>query len=293
MASQPYILSKPHHSGLSLSYALAPGANPEKALKRLARDFDSRWGTIAIGEPLTRQLGKAIPGLRTFPAMSAPGVGVPSTQQPLWVLLTAPGQSEIFINLQKLDKILIPDFTLVDSMPTFIHDIGRDLTGFEDGTENPKGKKAAAAAIVTKGGPGMAGSSFVAVQRWMHDLNFFNGQSQARRNAIIGRDLRTNDEIETAPKSSHVKRSTQEDFEPPAFMVRRSMPFATGSFMGLEFISYVAALETFEVMMRRMAGLDKDRIADALFTFSRPVTGGYYWCPPVRGNRPDLRAVGI
>lgn len=36
-----------------------------------------------------------------------------------------------------------------------------------------------------------------------------------------------------------------------------------------------------------MVGLE-DGISDALFTFSQPVTGGYYWCPPVRENRIDL-----
>ena len=50
--------------------------------------------------------------------------------------------------------------------------------------------------------------------------------------------------------------------------------------------------DTFERQTRRMAGLD-DGIADALFQFSRPVTGGYYWCPPLSGNRPDLRILGV
>ena len=71
------------------------------------------------------------------------------------------------------------------------------------------------------------------------------------------------------------------------------MPFVSGKENGLEFISYVARLDTFEVMMRRMAGLDKDGIADALFTFSRPVTGGYYWCPPLKGGRLDLRVLAV
>ena len=44
--------------------------------------------------------------------------------------------------------------------------------------------------------------------------------------------------------------------------------------------------------MRRMAGLD-DGIADALFTFSRPVTGGYYWCPPVKGHVVDLTLLSL
>jgi putative iron-dependent peroxidase len=292
LPAQPYILSKPFQCGLSLSFALAPTADLAKALTRLARDFDPRWGMVGLGEPLVRKLGKPVPGLRIFPAMSASGVGVPSTQQPLWMMLTASTQGAIFDVLTRVDRLASPDFVLVDSMPTFIYGTGRDLTGFEDGTENPTGRKAAAAAIVAKG-EGMKGSSFVAVQRWLHDLHHFGTLSPARRDALIGRRHGTNEEIESAPRSSHVKRSTQEDFDPPAFMVRRSMPFVAGKQNGLEFISYVARLDTFEIIMRRMAGLDRDGISDALFTFSRPVTGGYYWCPPLRSRRLDLRILGL
>ncbi|MBS1138382.1 MAG: Dyp-type peroxidase, partial [Proteobacteria bacterium] len=32
---------------------------------------------------------------------------------------------------------------------------------------------------------------------------------------------------------------------------------------------------------------------DALFSFSRPVTGGYYWCPPLTGGMLDLRRLGL
>jgi hypothetical protein len=34
-------------------------------------------------------------------------------------------------------------------------------------------------------------------------------------------------------------------------------------------------------------------IADALFHFTRSVTGGYFWCPPMRNGRIDLSAVGL
>jgi putative iron-dependent peroxidase len=37
----------------------------------------------------------------------------------------------------------------------------------------------------------------------------------------------------------------------------------------------------------------EDGTADALFTFTRPVTGAYFWCPPVKNARLDLRAIGL
>ncbi|MDH4097464.1 MAG: Dyp-type peroxidase [Nitrospira sp.] len=95
-----------------------------------------------------------------------------------------------------------------------------------------------------------------------------------------------------APASAHVKRSAQESFDLPAFMVRRSMPWATAQEQGLEFIAYVESLDRFERVLRRMAGLD-DGIVDGLFTFSRPLTGGYYWCPPVTRGRLNLSYLGL
>ncbi len=73
-------------------------------------------------------------------------------------------------------------------------------------------------------------------------------------------------------------------------MVRRSMPYGTVGEHGLYFVAFVAALDTFERMMARMAGLE-DGIVDGVFQFSRPVSGGYYWCPPLEGEHLDLRAL--
>jgi putative iron-dependent peroxidase len=56
------------------------------------------------------------------------------------------------------------------------------------------------------------------------------------------------------------------------------------------FVAFGKTLDAFEIQLRRMAGLE-DGIADALFRFSRPVNGAYYWCPPVRNNRLDLESI--
>ena len=41
-----------------------------------------------------------------------------------------------------------------------------------------------------------------------------------------------------------------------------------------------------------MVGED-DGITDALFTFTRPLTGTYFWCPPVQDGKLDLSALGL
>jgi len=76
---------------------------------------------------------------------------------------------------------------------------------------------------------------------------------------------RGEDRGELFHRSRHVKRTAQESFEPEAFVVRRSMPWA-----GLE-----------------------DGITDALFKFTRPVSGAYFWCPALRRGHLDLAPLGL
>ena len=68
------------------------------------------------------------------------------------------------------------------------------------------------------------------------------------------------------------------------------MPWGDVREHGLYFVAYAATLDPYERILRRMAGLD-DGIPDALLSISRAVTGGYFWCPPLLGDRLDLRAL--
>lgn len=289
--SQPGVLAPVPAYGISLTFRLDPGSDAAAALKRLRDGFDPAWGVVGIGEPLTLALDRGVPGLRSFAPRSGPGIGVPATQQALWLLLGGPERSLVFDAMEKTRALLAGAFVLDDAQDTFLYAGGRDLTGYEDGTENPKDDAAEAAALAASGA-GLAGGSFAAVQRWAHDLDRFNGHSPSQRNAMIGRDRESNEELDDAPASAHVRRAAQEDYDPPAFMVRRSMPWTRGAARGLEFIAYGHSLQAFEQVLDRMLGRE-DGVVDALFDFSRPVTGGYYWCPPLADGLLDLSALGL
>ncbi|MFZ5876703.1 MAG: Dyp-type peroxidase [Nitrospirota bacterium] len=289
--AQPGILAAPPILGRSLTFRMTSGGDLRSALKRLRDGFDVEWGVVGVGEPVARALGRDVPGLRVFPGLAGSGCSVPSTQQGLWVLLRGHDRGVIFDMTERIQSFLHEAFILDDALDTFTYAGGKDLTGYEDGTENPRDEAAIGAALVPAG-KGLEGSSFVAVQRWAHDLRRFRSFPSDTRDAVMGRRADTNAEIADAPPSAHVKRSAQESYDPPAFMVRRSMPWATAREQGLEFIAYVESLDRYERVLRRMVGLD-DGIVDALFSFSRPVSGGYYWCPPVAGGRLDLSRLGV
>ena len=256
------------------------GCDPRAALGRLRDDFPVECGVVGVGLPLVRAIGASIPGLRSFPAIGGKGVAIPSTQGALWAFVGGSETCDVHDRACALCKLLDDAFVLREEVATFRYREGRDLSGYEDGTANPQGDAAVRAAIASDG------STFVAAQRWVHDLATFSKRSPRERDLVIGRRHEDNEEIADAPPSAHVKRTEQESFDPPAFMVRRSMPWGDSTNHGLYFCAYGCSLDAFELSLSRMAGVD-DGIVDSLFTFTRPTSGGYYWCPPLRGGKLD------
>ncbi|MGC8501308.1 MAG: Dyp-type peroxidase [Leptospirillia bacterium] len=284
--SQPLLLPPNFPYGLSMTWRQTADFDSLRVRKTLASLFDPKTAILGLGEPLLKSLSLSLPALRPFPAMTGPAVSVPSTQGSLWAFATAKSRSELFDISETLTALFKEDFELDDRMETFTYREGRDLSGYLDGTENPAGEAAVGVAIAD-GSTAPSGSSFVAVQRWAHDLSALHVHSRSEQDRMIGRELVSNKEIDDAPMSAHIKRSAQEDFAPPAFIYRKSMPWVSGEKKGLEFIAFGRSLDPFERILRRMTG-SEDGVRDSLFAFSTPTTGSYYWCPPVSEGRLDL-----
>ncbi len=287
---QPAILQPVPPLARFVTYTLLPDTKPAASLRALAKLADGDGIVAGLGFSLVSALEHNIEGLRPFPEFSGFGIDMPSTPAALWLWLRGKDAGELFHRQREIDAAIGSAFRVTQVIDAFKHGSGRDITGYEDGTENPKGNKAVAAAICAE--KGLAGSSFVAVQQWEHDLERFNAMSQAGRDHCIGRRLSDNGEIDDAPESAHVKRTAQESFEPEAFVVRRSMPWTEGTRCGLVFTAFGRSLDAFEAQLRRMLGVE-DGTADALFKFTRPLSGAYFWCPPVKGGKLDLSALGL
>lgn len=288
---QPGILATPVPAqARHLFFDLQAAEHLPAALDRLLQLADGESAVVGFGESLVRVLGRQVEGLREFPALSGAGVDNPSTQHALWVWLRGEDRGDLLLRTHALERELAPALQLVEQVEAFRHGAGLDLTGYEDGTENPQDEDAVDAAVVAGAGAGLDGGSFAAIQQWRHQLQAFAALPQAEQDDIIGRRKSDNEELDEAPESAHVKRTAQESFEPEAFVVRRSMPWTAGAEAGLMFLAFGRSLDAFEAQLRRMSGLE-DGIVDALYRFSRPLTGGYYWCPPRRDGLLDVSAL--
>ena len=290
--AQPGILPAPPSHSRYLEFGRRYDGDAAAALAALGGMQMDDGVVVGLGAGLIRGLGSSIIGLEAFPNLSGPGCELPSTQSDLWIWVRGEDRGEIMHRARALEALVGAEFRPDHMAECFRYMDGHDLTGYEDGTENPEGAAAIDAAFAQGKGKGLDGGSFVAVQQWVHDLNCFAGHTQAEQDNIIGRRLSDNEELDDAPVSAHVKRTAQESFEPEAFVLRRSMPWADASGEGLMFVAFGKSHAAFGAQMRRMAGLD-DGIVDALFEFPRPVTGSYFWCPPAKNGHLDLSALGL
>lgn len=275
-----------------LMFSLTGQDQARRSLRALCDIADGRQTVVGFGASLVLALRADVPGLRTFPSHAGAGFEVPSTPFALWCWLKGDDRGELFHRARNIESALLPAFRLEHTIDAFTYGSGLDLTGYEDGTENPVGDRATEVAILREEGDGLDGSSFVAMQQWVHDLDRFDAMSAAEQDNTIGRRRIDNEELEDAPPSAHVKRTAQESFDPEAFVLRRSMPWSDGLRAGLVFVAFGKSFDAFEAQLRRMVGKE-DGVADALFRFTRPTLGAYFWCPPVRDGRLDLRVLGV
>lgn len=289
---QPGILAQVPPHARHLFFSLIPGADATVPVAGLGQIADGDATVVGLGSTVVEAMGKHVEGLRAFPAIGGSGLEIPATPAALWCWLRGEDRGELLHRTRRIEKTVAPALRLESAIDAFRYRAGDDLTGFEDGTENPVGGAAVEAATVKGEGPGRDGSSFVAVQQWVHDLDRFEAKSPQEQDNTFGRRKSDNEELPDAPPSAHIKRTAQEDFDPEAFVLRRSMPWVEAARAGLIFVAFGKSFDAFEALLRRMVGKD-DGIQDALFTFTRPVSGSYFWCPPVLDGRLDVRALGL
>jgi porphyrinogen peroxidase len=289
---QPGILLPVPALARYLVFQLESATDPRRALSNLRELVHGPQIVVGLGHSLVRALGREIEGLKVFPSDVSSMVEVPSTPVDLWCWLRGDDRGELFHLSRMIERALSPAFRLAQVIDAFRYGKGLDLTGYEDGTENPKDDAAIDACSVSGKGPGLDGSSFVAVQQWVHDMDKFDSIPSEEQDNAIGRRKSDNEELKDAPESSHVKRTAQESFDPEAFVLRRSMPWAGEHNGGLVFVAFGKSFYAFEAQLKRMVG-NEDGISDALFRFTKPITGSYFWCPPFKNERLDFTALRL
>ena len=170
-----------------------------------------------------------------------------------------------------------------DEVQGFRYFDDRDLLGFVDGTENPRGQAVIDAVLIDEEDPAFAGGSYVIVQKYLHDLAGWNALSTEAQERIIGRtklsDIELDDSVK--PASAHNALNTIVEDGKEIKILRDNMPFgrAGHSEFGTYFIGYSRSPRTIEQMLENMFIGRPPGNYDRLLDFSRAVTGSLFFVP--------------
>ncbi|MDH6703895.1 putative iron-dependent peroxidase [Kitasatospora sp. MAA19] len=224
-------------------------------------------------------------GLHPFQEVAGARHRAPATPGDLLLHLRAARMDLCFELATRITDRLAGAATVVDSVQGFQYFDDRDLLGFVDGTENPEGRAAVAAAVVGEEDPAFAGGSYVIVQKYLHELDKWNALSVEDQERAVGRTKLTDIEFADAvkPADSHVALNTLTgpDGEERK-IVRFNMPFGSferGGEYGTYFIGYARDPEVTEEMLRNMFVGRPPGTTDRLLDFSTAVTGSLFFVP--------------
>ena len=207
--------------------------------------------------------------------------------------VSTPGDMLFHIRAQRMDlcfelatQIMVrlgPAVNPQDEVHGFRYFDSRDLIGFVDGTENPKGQDAIDATLITNEDPGFAAGSYVIIQKYLHDLAGWNVLPTEKQEKIVGRTKLNDVELDDKIKPTYAHNALTKIVEngKEVKILRDNMPFghAGQKEFGTYFIGYSRSPRTSEEMLQNMFVGKPPGNYDRLLDFSRAVTGNLFFVP--------------
>ena len=236
------------------------------------------WADVADAEHVPA-------GVHDFdePIRGRDGYDMPATQHDAWLWVASSSRSQAFDVEHHIIGEIRDVFDVADETVGWVYEMNRDLTGFEDGTENPGALEAPGVIAVPAGQPG-AGASVLLYQLWRHRTRDWEGLDDDAQQDVIGRTKIESVELDddVKPESSHVARTVVEVDGEELEVFRRNTSYGEMLDHGTVFVGFSHDQWRLEEMLRRMAGADggpRDRLTE----FTDALTGAWYVCPSVEG----------
>ena len=293
------VVEQPSPAAIFLVLTVAPGAHD--AVRDVLADVggirravgfrapEARLScVVGVGSELwDRMYGAPRPAqLHPLPTFTGPMHVAPSTPGDLLLHLRAQRMDLCFELAQRLTEALGDAATVIDEVHGFRSFDERDLLGFVDGTENPEGEDAIAAAFVGDAEPAFTGGSYVLVQKYLHDLTGWDALPVEMQEQAIGRTKLSNIELgdDVKPVDSHVALTTIVDPDGTEHDIMRfNMPFGTVGTreFGTYFIGYASSADVLERMLTNMFLGTAQAAHDRILDFSTAVTGNLFFAPTI------------
>ena len=218
------------------------------------------------------------------PIVGSDGFTMPATQADLWLWFAAASYDAVWDAGRDAIVRLATVARLERRLSGWTYRHNRDLTGFEDGTENPSLLDAPDVALVPRGSNGAAASTLL-FQQWRHEQSWHELSDYDQEQAM-GRTKAGSVELhgERESDASHVSRAKDVVDGEERKIFRRNVAYGDVADYGTVFVGFSAERSRLDRMLRRMAGAE-DGLRDTITRFTTPLTGAYYTIPSLTALR--------
>jgi len=292
-AHQAGLYREPGMHAHYVEYRLNPSADVaaiKQALAQALVPVSEGYVAVAFGADCWERLQ---PSWRPDDLVSFTGVqgefSMPASQADILFWVHGEDRGDVMAAVLHIEQAMSDVARVVLDISGFKNKASRDLTGFVDGTANPKEAQRIAAAQIAAGRPG-AGGSYVFSQQWQHNLAAFSELPVRQQEQVIGRTKRDNIELEgdAMPPDSHVSRTDVKVDGVAMKIYRRSTPYyCSEQDKGLYFLCFASELRRIQIQLERMVGCSGDGLSDRLMHYSTAVSGSY-WFMPAAGDLLQL-----
>jgi putative iron-dependent peroxidase len=234
-------------------------------MTRLAEHFSEAQltGVIGIGADYWDSLypGARPLGLAPFPLFVSDNLAQTEVWADLFIQIRSDRLDVNYIACQQICQILKNHVDLLEQLQGFRYLDGRDLTGFIDTPQNPKGSRKRQIALVDPiNQPVFAGGSYLHLQRRHYDIAHWQKLDIPQQEEIMGIS-----KIEGVPlqqplllTNSHMLINRMGSIENSPLLVMQNMPFAEQNSQGLISLSYSGLPDSFSQQLGHQLGYQKE-----------------------------------
>lgn len=220
-----------------------------------------------------------------FSPLSVDDLAMPAIPYDVLLKIRADRYDVLHLAIQQCYQLLMPHLELVEQTHCFRFMDGRDLTGFIDQPQPPRGRKKRELALINETKqPEFAQGSYLFYQRYRLDLYRWQQLTQAQQEAIIGQRKLDGQQLPTAQLHEHshaVKAAVVDAFGQYYPLVFQNMPYGQLKSQGLVILACSADPSAYLAWLSRRLGDAAGQNYDLLLDYVQADSGAAFFAPSV------------
>lgn len=273
-----------HQAALRLQLARLPAL-----IQRLSDQFSesnlSAVVAIGVGYWDTLYVNQRPKDLQPWSALTVDDIDMPALPFDLLLQIRADRYDVLHLAVQQCFQLLNQHVELAEQIHAFRYMDGRDLTGFIDQPDAPRGRRKRELALISElQDPLFAGGSYLHFQRCRLDMARWQQLTQQQQETIMGRRKMDGQRLALAQldENSHEVKAACVDPQGQSLpLLFQNMPYGQLKVQGMLNFGFSADAKTYERWLKTRMGQPGKQNYDLLLDFTQADCGAAFFAPSV------------